>query len=277
MESGTYAVDPETGAIVVAPGDTRGTVLIPEKCDGSCFGPDGRDGPNLACAHCGRTVATRIDDCSYWLTVEFEPDAVRHLPADSPVHRPVEWEAVDRQGTPPIEPSGMWSPVWQAAIGSAVAHLLAVSEGAPVAVPDGLVADTFGPTLNGLLPPGPPMRTGALAGPGLPAPSAEIVLVPRHPVSGELWQPSGGPHLVPVAAEVWMQLAFRHEQVTSPVTGGMPDGVLRDDPLPRHPYERFRPDSGVFLHTLARLSAVREPWLRSIYDRVKADPYGRPF
>lgn len=98
MEPGTYAVDPEPsgppwrpwneigpdeaaargvfaplpalsagcpGVVVIAPGDLRDTVLIPERCDGSCMGPDGRDGPNLACAHCGRAVATRIDDCSY--------------------------------------------------------------------------------------------------------------------------------------------------------------------------------------------------------------------
>lgn len=115
MESGTYAVDPEPsgppwrqcseigvdeaearvvlapvpalsfgapGAIVAAPGDTRGTVLIPERCDGYCMGLDGRDGPNLACAPCGRAVATRIDDWSSWQAVWFDPQAVCRLPAD---------------------------------------------------------------------------------------------------------------------------------------------------------------------------------------------------
>ncbi|GAA3472353.1 hypothetical protein GCM10018965_069060 [Nonomuraea roseola] len=37
------------GAVAVAPGDVRGTVLILERCDGYCCGLDGKDGPNLAC------------------------------------------------------------------------------------------------------------------------------------------------------------------------------------------------------------------------------------
>jgi hypothetical protein len=82
---------------------------------------------------------------------------------------------------------------------------------------------------------------------------------------------------VPLAADVWTYLAFPHEQLPVPVTGGMPGGVLRDDPLPSHPWRPFRPDSRVFLHTLARLPAVSQPWLRGIYDHVKEHPYGRPF
>lgn len=35
----------------------------------------------------------------------------------------------------------------------------------------------------------------------------------------------------------------------------------------------FQPDRKVFLHTLARLPAVRQPWLRRIYDRVRQHPY----
>lgn len=50
--------------------------LILEKCEGYCRGVDGRAGPNLACAGCGRAVATRIDDCGSWQTVWLEPDAV---------------------------------------------------------------------------------------------------------------------------------------------------------------------------------------------------------
>lgn len=80
-----------------------------------------------------------------------------------------------------------------------------------------------------------------------------------------------------MAADVWMYLAFRHEQSQIPVTGQLPYGVLRDDPLPMHPEGPFRPDSGVFLDTLARLPAVRQPWLRRIYDRVKYRPYAHPF
>ncbi|MFE4825891.1 hypothetical protein [Streptomyces sp. NPDC056672] len=330
MEPGTYAVDPEPfgppwrpwseigageaeargifapvhslsfgapGAIVVAPGDTHGTVLLPERCDGCCMGVDGRDGPNLACVRCGRPVATRIDDCSLWQAVRLAPESVRRLPAvpaEDPAGRTVGREApADRtagreapveewRGTPPIEPPGRWSPRWEAAAGAALAHLLAVSAGTPVAVPGGLVTDMFGRVLETLLPPGPsrpPAKRAALAGPGLPAPdpAPDIVLVPRHPRTGRAWQSSGTAETVPLAADVWTHLAFYRERLLVPVSGGMPDGVFRDDPLPPYPHQLFRPDGEVFLHTLARLPAVRQPWLRGIYDRVVRHPYARPF
>ncbi|GAA1214929.1 hypothetical protein GCM10009665_00910 [Kitasatospora nipponensis] len=314
MEPGTYAVDPEpagppwrrwseigaeeadargvfapvpalsfgaSGAIVLAPGDTRGTVLIPERCDGGCMGLDGREGPNLACAQCGQAVATRIDDCSYWQTVRLAPDAVYRLSADGPTHRRVTWEtlAEEYQGTPPIEPPGHWSPQWEAAVGSSLAHLLVASAGTPLAVPEGLVADTFGRALDALLPQGRPAKRLALAGPGLPAPdpASDIALVPQHPRTGRAWQPSGTAVAVPLAAGVWMHLAFHNERSLVPVTGGTPEDVLRDDPLPLHPWRLFRPDSGVFLHSLARLPAVRQEWLRGIYDQVTTQPYARPF
>ncbi|MGA5129621.1 hypothetical protein ACPCTO_07435 [Streptomyces olivoreticuli] len=312
MEAGTYAVDPEPsgqpwrlwsgigadeaeargvyapvhslsfgapGAIVIAPGDAHGTVLIPEQCAGYCCGLDGRDGPNLACARCGQAVATRVDDCSLWQAVWLAPQAVRRLPTDDSTHRTADWEtlAQERRSTPPIEPSGRWSMRWEAAVGAALAHLLAVSAGTPVAVPDGLIADTFGHALDTLLPPGPPAKRLALAGPGLPAPASGIALVPRHPQTGEAWRPSGIADIVPLATDVWMHLAFPHEGLPVPATGRMPDGVLRDDPLPLRAKGLFRPDSEVFLDTLARLPAVREPWLRGIYDRVKELPRPRPF
>lgn len=314
MEAGTYAVDPDPtgppwrpwseigadeaeargvfapvdglsfgapGAVVVAPGDMHGTVLIPERCVGYCCGLDGGDGPNLACAQCGRAVATRIDECSLWQAVWLDPHAVRCIAADSPVPRTVDWEALrqERQGTPPIGLLGGWSPRWEAAAGAALAHLLAASQGTPVVLPDGLVGDIFGRVLDALLPPGPPTKTVALAGPGLPArvPGPDIALVPQHPQTGKAWQPSGAAEIVPVDAEVWMHLAYDHEQLLVSVTGGLPDGVLRDDPLPLHPRRRFRPDSSVFLHALARLSAVRQPWLRGVYDHVRQHPYARPF
>ncbi|MEU9111100.1 hypothetical protein AB0D04_04670 [Streptomyces sp. NPDC048483] len=314
MEPGTYAVDPEPsglpwrpwsevgeeeaaahgvfapvyglcfgppGAIVIAPGDTRGTVLIPERCDGYCCGLDGSDGPNLACAQCGRAVATRIDDCSLWQAVWFAPHAVAHLPADEPAGQSVGWEALaqERQGTPPVDPSGAWSMQWEAAVGAGLAHLLAASAGAPVDVPDGLVAVTFGPALDALIPSGTRARTVALAGPGLPDPdpAPDILLVPQHPRTGEAWQPPGDTRTVPLAAEVWTYLAFHRERLLVPATGGLPDGVLRDDPLPMHPRGLFQPDRQVFLETLARLPAVRQPWLRRIYDRMKGPPYPLPF
>ncbi|MFF2524229.1 hypothetical protein [Streptomyces liangshanensis] len=324
MEPGTYAVDPEPsgppwrpwsefgadeaeargvfapvhalslgapGAVVVAPGDTRHTVLIPERCDGYCMGLDGRDGPNLACSHCGQPVATRIDDCSLWQSVWLAPDAVRRSPANDSAGGTTAREASTEEwkGTPPIDPSGRWNPRWEAAVGSALAHLLAVSGGTPVTLPDGLVTDTFGRALDALIPPGPPQPPRppaksvalalALAGPGLaaPDPDADIALVPRHPRTGKAWQPPGAVETVPLATDVWIHLAFHRARLLLPVTGGMPDGVLRDDPLPPYPGELFRPDSGVFLHTLARLPAVRQPWLREIYDRVREHPYANPF
>ncbi|MEV7677733.1 hypothetical protein AB0O64_04100 [Streptomyces sp. NPDC088341] len=272
------------GAIVVAPGDTRGTVLIPERCDGYCCGLDGGDGPNLACERCGRAVASRIDDCSLWQSVWFAPDAVRAVPADEPSDEPAGragWELAamrERQGPPPVDQRGDRSPQWAAAIGAGLAYLLAASAGAPLTVPDGLVADFFGHALGALLPAGAPAKSVALAGPGLsvPDPAADILLVPRNTVTGEPWQPPGAAPTAPLPAGVWVQLAFPDEGPRVPATGGLPDGVLRDDPLPPRPGRRFRPDPEVFLHTLARLPAVRQPWLRAIYDQVRARPYSYP-
>ncbi|MBO8196548.1 hypothetical protein ITI46_33695, partial [Streptomyces oryzae] len=165
------------GAVVLAPGDTRGTVPIPDRCGGGCCGLDGRDGPNLACARCGSPVATLIDDCSLWRAVWLAPDAVRQHSAAGPLRRPTDWSVCGR--TPPVAPSGAWNPRWAAAVGAALAHLLAASAGTRVTVPDGLAADTFGRALDALLPPGPTAKRAALAGPGLPAPDppADIVLV----------------------------------------------------------------------------------------------------
>ncbi|WP_405781344.1 hypothetical protein [Streptomyces sp. NBC_00859] len=269
------------GEVVVAPGDSRGTVLIPERCDGCCMGLDGRDGPNLACAQCGQEVATRIDDCSLWQAVRFVPHAVHRHSAAVPVPCATGWATPPGQsrGAPPVGPSGAWSPLWEAAAGAALAHLLVVSAGMSVEVPGGLAAHIFGRSLDALLPKGPPVKRAALAGPGLPAPDStpDIALVPRHPQTGEAWRPPGTSDTVPVEAGVWTRLAFPREGLPVPAAGGMPDGVFRDDPLPPHPWELFRPDPEVLLHTLARLPAVRQPWLREIYDRVRGNPYGHPF
>ncbi|MGC0417962.1 hypothetical protein [Embleya sp. AB8] len=305
MESGTYAVDPEPsgppwrswdqvgvdeaaargvfaplyalsygapGAVVLAPGDIRGTVLIPERCAGYCCGLDGGEGPNLACERCGRAVAARVDDCSVWQAVRLAPDAVLRRPVDGPTRPALDWETFAREwpGRPPLDQSGRWDLRWEAAAGVALAHLVVASAGAPVTVPDGLVAATFRRALDRLLPPGPPAKHAALAGPGLPAPDPvlDIALVPIHPYTGETWQPPGGTvSAVPVSADVWVHLAFPHERLPLPATGGFPAGVLRDDPLPLHPWGWFRPDPDEFRRTLARLPVVREPWLRRIYDQ----------
>ncbi|MER5412376.1 hypothetical protein [Streptomyces virginiae] len=317
MEQGTYAVDPEpsgpprrlwdtigadeaaargvfapvpslsfgpAGAILVAPGDTRGTVLIPERCDGYCLGLDGRAGPNLACAHCGRAVATRIDDCTLWQVVRLDPTAVHAIPSGGP-DPTADWAELtrDRRAAPPIEPPGGWSPHWEAAVAVALAHLLAASGGNRVGVPAGLLTTTFGRALDELLPTEPAAKTLALAlalaGPGLPtratatAPAPAIVLVPQHPQTGEAWQPPAGTaEAVPLAADVWTYLAFHDDRRLGPAPGRLPDGILRDDPLPQHPWRAFHPDRRVLLRTLSRLPAVREPWLRAIHDRLGGRP-----
>ncbi|MEV0394158.1 hypothetical protein [Polymorphospora rubra] len=311
MEPGTYAVDPEPfgppwlrwdevsaveaeahgvyapvfalscgprGAVVVAPGDVRGTVLIPGPADGNCCGLDGQDGPNLACERCRRPVATRVDDCSLWQAVWLNPDAVHRIDDASP-HLVVSWETLraERPGIPPVEPNGWWNPLWEAGAAVALARLLAVSAGARVTVPDGLVADTFRRTLDALLPAGPAARTLALAGPGLPAVTVDIGLVPQHPQSGEDWAPSGSVDVVPLPWDVWAYLAFHHDRRPVPGAGAMPDDARRDDPLPLLPREPFRPDWYLFLSALARLPEVRQPWLREIYDRVSSRPYSPPF
>ncbi|MEU7110927.1 hypothetical protein [Streptomyces sp. NPDC046182] len=259
------------GRIVVAPGDSRGTVLIPERCDGYCLGLDGRAGPNLACERCGLAVAARVDDCSLWQAVWFEPDAVRRVPTARTA------PPVTTGARPPIEPGGGWSPQWEAAAGAALAHLLVASRGEPVALPDGLAGAMFARASAALLPSGPAVRSVGLAGPGLPASSVDIALVPRHPRTGEPWQPGGGTVAVPLESSVWAYLALPGETSPLPVSGTLPEGVLRDDyPLPAHPWRVFRPDRHVFLDALARLPEVRLPWLRSLYDRVSADRFRSP-
>ncbi|MFL6126381.1 hypothetical protein [Actinophytocola sp.] len=250
------------GAVAVAPGDTRGMALIPDRCEGYCLGLDGRAGPNLACVDCGRAVATRVDDCSFWQAVWLDPDAVRRVDGAA-----VDWAP---DSVPPVEEPLDWSPVWTAAAGVALAHLLVASGGAPVALPPGMVTDMFGHVLDALLPPGPPAVTAALAGPDLPAPDCDIALVPVHPRTGTPWRLPGAA-IVPVAAPVWQHLAFQHDAPSMPATRGL----LPDDLPPQQPWVPFRPDAQVFLDTLARLPEVRRPWLREIYDRVRTFP--RPF
>ncbi|MFG3055465.1 hypothetical protein ACGFZP_31595 [Kitasatospora sp. NPDC048239] len=277
------------GAIVVAPGDTRGTRLLPEKRGGACCGIDGADGPNMACEACGLPVASRIDDCSLWQAVWLAPDSVHRLPVDGAQSAPLSWAelmAVEK-GTPPFEPiatwgsrqgSGhfwSWSPQWEAAAGRALAHLLAASQGRPVTVPDGLTGEVFRRALDALLPAGPSMRRAVLAGPGLPAPGdgADILLVPSHPQTGGVWAPaeSAGPtaaaHLVPLPVGVWLWLAFPEPHLPVPASGTMPYDVLRDDPPAPRAHRMFRADPEVFQHTLVRLPAVRTPWLRAILEK----------
>ncbi|QFG20559.1 hypothetical protein [Actinomadura sp. WMMB 499] len=311
MDPGTFAVDPEPsgppwrpweeigtdeaeargvyapvpalsdgppGSVVIAPGDVRGTVLIPGRCDGYCLGLDGGDGANLACAGCGSAVATRIDDCSFWQAIWLAPEAVRPLPEEGPAPPIAGWtELMDEHpGVPPVEPPGHWSPLWEAAFGDALARLLAVTEGAPVSVPDGPVADVLRRPLDALLPAGPRPKALALAGPGLDPPGGGIALVPRHPQTGDAWEPAGPAEAVPLEFRVWRSLAFGDGRIPVPVTGGLPEGVHRDESPPLLPVWRFSPDWWVFIDTLARLPEVRRPWLRRIHDHVRARRFEYP-
>ncbi|MDX2389515.1 MULTISPECIES: hypothetical protein [unclassified Streptomyces] len=314
METGTFAVDPEPwgrpwrmwdevdpgeaeargiyapvdalsdsvpDAIVIAPGDVRGTRLIPEKRGGACCGLDGANGPNLACMGCGLPVATRIDDCSLWQAVRLSSDAVYRVLLDSADAAPLSWEELTEraESTPPFEPIATWggrlgsnhywswSPQWEAAAGQALAHLLVASEGQPVKVPGGLTSDVFQRALDALLPAGPPKGRAVLAGPGRPAPDAgaDILLVPIHPQTGQTWTPPGpasSAYLVPLPLGVWLWLVSPQPYLPVPASGGIPHDVLRDDPLPPRPNCLFSSDRGTFQHTLVRLPAVRSPWLR---------------
>ncbi|WP_149551535.1 hypothetical protein [Streptomyces marokkonensis] len=329
MESGTFAVDPDPwggpwrmwdelnpgeaeargiyapvyalsdstpGASVMAPGDIRGTRLIPEKRGGACCGLDGADGPNMACEACDLPVATRIDDCSLWQAVRLSPGAVHRVPVDGIHPAPLSWVelAEKAEKTPPFEPIATWggwlganhywswSPQWEAAAGQALAHLLVASQGQPVQAPDGLAADVFQRALDVLLPAGTPKRRAVLAGPGHPSPdaSADILLVPVHPQTGQTWTPAGPTapaYLVPLPLGVWLWLVSPEPNLPLPPSGRMAQDILRDDPLPLLPNDLFRADWGTFQHTLVRLPAVRSPWLRTTLENLTQSTSAGPF
>jgi hypothetical protein len=278
--------DSAPGASVIAPGDIRGTRLLPDKTASACCGLDGADGPNMACEACDLPVATRVDDCSLWQAVRLSSDAVHRVP-DGAHAQPLSWAELAAEGerTPPFEPVGTWggrsgsshywswSPRWEAAAGQALAHLLVASQGQPVTVPDGLTADVFQRTLDALLSAGPPKRRAALAGPGQPSPDAsvDILLVPIHPQTGRTWPPADpttSAYLVPLPLGVWLWLVSPQPYLPVPASGRLPQDVLRDDPLPPFPNYLFRADPGTFQHTLVRLPAVRSPWLRAILTNL---------
>ncbi|MEW2812199.1 hypothetical protein AB0929_34765 [Streptomyces massasporeus] len=282
-----YALsDSMPGASVIAPGDIRGTRLIPEKRGGACCGLDGADGPNMACEVCDLPVATRVDDCSLWQAVRLGPDVVHRVPVDGIHPAPLSWVELTERGdrTPPFELISAWggrqganhnywswSPQWEAAAGHALAHLLVASQGQPVKVPDGLTADVFQRALDALLPTGTPKRRAVLAGPGQTSPDAgaDILLVPVHPQTGRTWTPAGpisSAHLVPLPLGVWLWLVSPEPTLPVPASGRIAHDILRDDPLPLLPTHLLRADRGTFQHTLVRLPAVRSPWLRTIVE-----------
>ncbi|MFI8893787.1 hypothetical protein [Streptomyces paradoxus] len=257
--------------IVIAPGDSRSMALIPEKCEGYCRGVDGRNGPNLACEGCGRAVATRMDDCGMWQTVWLEPDAVVRRPSGLPAGPPPDWDDLERteHRVPPVEPDGSWSRRWEAALGVALAHLVAATEDRPVILPAGPVTELLGHAVGRYLSAGPDARTVGLAGPGIrtPRPRPDVLLVPRHPLTGTPWRPPGDDAVVPLDSGVWAYLAHQGETSPMPATGVLPDGVLRDDyPLPPRPWRPLTPHRSAFEYTLAGLPAIRAPRLRKYHD-----------
>ncbi|MGW4646771.1 hypothetical protein [Kitasatospora sp. NPDC004289] len=306
MDEGTYAVDPEPsgppwrtweeigqeeaaargiharlgrlsdgapGAVLIAPGDGRAMRLVPELCEGYCCGMDRGNGPNMACAGCGELVACRIDECSYWQAVWLEPGAV--------IRRPVTgggpergWDSLATGPTTPVlEPNGRWNRKWEMAAGPALAHLLAACDGAPVQLPPGTVSTILGDALHRLLPQERakgPARVLSLAGPGVTNPAPDIALVPRHPVTGEPWSPPNGAPTVPLDADLWAHLAHGAEEVEIPVLGNLPAGVLRDEPPRQLPVYAFQHDHVGLGLTLARLPAVRRPWLRELHEQLTA-------
>ncbi|MFJ8229651.1 hypothetical protein ACIQ9E_06770 [Streptomyces sp. NPDC094448] len=262
--------------IVIAPGDSRSMTLIPEKCEGYCQGLDGRAGPNLACEGCGRAVATRLDDCGLWQTVWLEPDAVVRRPSGFPAGPPLDWDELERaeHRVLPVEPDGSWSRRWEAAVGVALAHLVAATEDRPVILPAGPVTELLGHAAGRYLPAGPDARTVGLAGPGIcpPRPRPDILLVPCHPLTGAPWRPPGDDAaVVPLDSGVWAYLAYPGETSPMPAAGVLPDGVLRDDyPLPPRPWRPLTPHHRAFVYTLVGLPAIRTPRLRRHHDAYRS-------
>lgn len=294
LEAGTFAVDPEpfgppwrqfdevgpleaaklgrfapfgalsggpTDTVLLAPGDVHGTRLILGRAEGYCLGIDGSDGPNLACLGCDLPVGTRMDDCGCWQVVRLVPQAVVRLPG--PPEQPVsDW--ADLLATGAL--GHRLSDFRDIPAGVALAHVVVAAGGAPVEVAPGPVAELLGRSLAALLPAGNGAMRLDLAGPGFGEPAADLVLVPVHPQTGDMWQPRAGAVPVPMDAGLWAELAFPPHRTRLPVVGGLPAGEERDDPLPPHPFFGFQPSKHAFRYTLSRLPAVREPWLRAIYD-----------
>ncbi|MFD5465968.1 hypothetical protein ACFWIQ_24505 [Kitasatospora sp. NPDC127059] len=265
MEAGTYGVDEgpdgEPWSIVIAPGDTDGTELVQRFELGACCGIDGRDGPNVTCVGCGRKVATRVDACSLWQATWLVPDAVQAVPVGP--SRPVaDWASLTEPScaTAPLETDGEWNIRWEAEASVTLAHLVHAAEGVPVAFSGGPCADAFGRLLGELAPPSSrPALSAVLAGPGRPlsGPLPDIAVVPYHPQTGELWPTPPGVAAAPMAADFWTYLAFQDRRPLRPVTGRLPPGIERDDPLPPHPRRPLMEVRGAYLYTLKLLDPAR--------------------
>jgi hypothetical protein len=300
MEPGTYAVDPlpsgeprrrwadlaegeaeahgwyaprfslsdgPAGWVLLAPGDLRGAVVDPALVsEYGCCGLDGTE-PNMVCLTCRTPVALRIDDCGRRNAAWLDPRTTRVIDDGPSPHPPLDWTDLldQRPGVAPTEPDGGWDPMWEAAVASTLAHLLAASGGDPIRIPDPRAAEILRPALDRLTgPPGAgPVHTLALAGPGLAAADGNLALVPVHPQTGELWPVATPVRPIPFAWDCWRHLAFHHD----------PKPVGRSVPIPPEaqpeqvPSHRFSPDGAIFLSVLARLPEVGQPRLRALYER----------
>lgn len=259
------------GQVLLAPGDVRDAVIDPALAgDSACCGLDGGE-PNMACISCGALVATRIDDCGLPQAVWLDPLTTRVIEDGPGPHPVLDWTGLidQRPGIPPSEPDGSWHPMWAAAAASALAHLLAVSGGDPILIPDHRIAGIFRPALDRLVGPvsAAPEHTLVLAGPGLPAADGDFALVPEHPQIGEHWPVAQPVKPVPLAWDAWRHLAFHRD----PKPVGRSVSILPEALPALLPGYRLKPDGRIFLSVLARLPEVRQPWLRAIYDR------GRPY
>lgn len=75
-----------------------------------------------------------------------------------------------------------------------------------LALPAGPVAELLGDPVARYLPSGTPAMSVGRAGTGIPVPRPrpDILLVPRHPLTGESWRPPGAEGAaVPLDSGVW--------------------------------------------------------------------------
>ncbi|MEV7180020.1 hypothetical protein [Kitasatospora sp. NPDC093679] len=99
-------------------------------------------------------------------------------------------------------------------------------------LPAGPAAELLGHAVGRYLPAGPDARSVGLAGPGIREPLSrpDVLLVPRHPLTGEPWRPPGDEAaVVPLDSGVRAYLTQPGETSPMPATGVLPEGVLRDD------------------------------------------------
>lgn len=104
--------------------------------------------------------------------------------------------------------------------------------------------------------------TLALAGPGLPQTDSDLVLVPRHPETGELWQTPAV--AIPLAYDAWLHFADRTDHRVLARTTVVPRDVPGPDLVL---YGYLQPDHMLARSTLTRLPAAREGWLRETHDQ----------